>query len=68
MGVLWVGAVAYFTVLSREPGVPSDFGALFRSYHQVLAGGNPELLRSNFMNILLFFPGGLLLGALLPHR
>ena len=68
MGLLWVGAVAYFTVLSREPGAPSEFGPLFRSYRQVLAGGNPELLRSNFMNILLFFPGGLLLGALLPHR
>ena len=65
---LWCCGVLYITVLSREPGAASEFGSLFRSYRQVLAGGNPELLRSNFMNVLLFFPGGLLLGALLPDK
>ena len=66
--LLWACVSVHITLLSREPGAPSEFGTLFRSYRQVLAGGNLELLRSNFMNILLFFPGGLLLGALLPDR
>ena len=66
--VIWSYGVAYATILSREPGAAMEFCVLFRSYRQVLAEGNPELLRSNFMNILLFFPGGLLLGALLPDR
>ena len=66
--VIWSYGVAYATILSREPGAAMEFCVLFRSYRQVLAEGNPELLRSNFMKILLFFPGGLLLGALLPDR
>lgn len=66
--LLWGGAVVYVTILSREPGSTAGFGSLFCSYREVLNGGNPELLRSNFMNILLFFPGGLLLGAVLPDK
>ena len=66
--LLWGGTVIYITILSREPGTTFAYGALFRSYREVLAGGNRELLRSNFMNVLLFLPGGLLLGALLPDR
>lgn len=67
--VLWAGAVLYVTVLGREAGrAGGGFGTLLHSYRTVLAGGNPELLRSNFMNVVLFFPGGLFLGALLPRR
>ena len=66
--MIWSYGAAYATILGREPGAAMEFGTLFRSYRQVLAGGNPELLRSNFMNVLLFFPGGLLLGAILPDR
>ena len=55
--VLWGCAVVCITVFSREPGATLEFGVLFHSYRQVLAAGNPELLRSNFMNVLLFFPG-----------
>lgn len=67
--VLWSAAALWVTILNRSA---EPVGALrlplLHSYREVLAGGNPEILRSNFMNVLLFFPGGLLLGALLPHR
>lgn len=36
------------------------------SYYIVFTGGNPELLRSNFMNVVLFYPAGLLAYELLP--
>ena len=38
------------------------------SYRKVINGGNPEILRSNFMNVVLFYPIGLLATALLPKR
>ena len=34
----------------------------FQCYITVLKGGEKELLRSAFMNVLLFYPGGLLVG------
>lgn len=40
--------------------------APFHSYRAVLSGENPELLRSSFMNVLLFYPAGLLACSLLP--
>lgn len=40
----------------------------FHSYRAVRAGENKEILRSNFMNIMLFYPAGLLLFELLPQR
>lgn len=68
-GALWVIAVLYATVLNRGGETVSiEKTALFHSYRSVLAGGNPELLRSNFMNGFLFCPGGLILTALLPAR
>ena len=39
----------------------------FHSYRAVVAGENPELLRSNFMNAVLFYPAGLLGCDLLPE-
>ena len=42
--------------------------ALFESYKTVLNGGNPELLRSCFMNMVLFYPVGLLAFVLLPQK
>lgn len=67
--VLWTGVILYATVLNRTAeGSGGGWLPLLHSYREVLAGGNPELLRSNFMNAVLFFPGGLLLGALLPAR
>lgn len=67
---LWAAAVIMQTVVSRVPGsAPEAVWAPFRSYLDALSsGGQPELLRSNFMNVVLFYPAGLLLGSLLPER
>ena len=40
----------------------------FHSYREVVNGGNPEILRSNFMNVILFYPAGLLAASLLPRK
>lgn len=41
----------------------------FQSYIDALKeGGQKELLRSNFMNVILFYPAGLLAGSILPER
>ena len=57
------------TVLGRTPG---DFRepvrTLFASYRAVRGGANPELLRSNLMNVMLFVPAGLLGAAMLPRK
>ncbi len=57
----WALAVLWNTVLSREPGDFGPFQPLFASYRY--ARIQPEAYRSNFMNILLFFPGGVFLCA-----
>ena len=63
----WAAVVLYTTVLSRTGGIESVWAAVpFHSYREVLSGGNPELLRSNLMNVVLFAPAGVLTGALLP--
>lgn len=68
--ILWFLAVVWNTLLGREN--VSNFSASsfvpFHSYYVVLAGGERELLRSNFMNVILFYPGGLLVCELLPRR
>ena len=67
--LVWAAVVLYATVLSRNGGIESVWAAVpFHSYREVLSGGNPELLRSNLMNVVLFAPAGLLTGALLPER
>ena len=40
----------------------------FESYIKVMQGENPELLRSCFMNVALFYPAGLLGAVLLPRK
>lgn len=65
----WAGVVLYATILSRQAGIESVWAVVpFHSYREVLSGGDPELLRSNLMNAVLFAPAGLLTGALLPDR
>ena len=69
----WLGVIAVATLTDRSPGtVPVQPQLIpFHSYRAVLAGENRELLRSNFMNVMLFFPAGLLGCELLPkdwHR
>lgn len=68
--LIWIGVLAYATVFSRPVGQydPPNL-ILFHSYREVSSGGSWEILLSNYMNILLFFPGGLFLAAMLPrHR
>ena len=67
--VLWLAAVAAVTLLRRDPTEVCTVNLMpLHSYREVLAGGNIEILRSNFMNTALFFPGGVLLGLLLPRK
>jgi len=65
----WIAVLAYATVFSRPVG---DYGPVnlvpFHSYREVNNGGSWEILLSNYMNILLFFPGGLFSSAILPRR
>lgn len=65
--VIWLGITLYTTVFSRTPKAESQILPLLESYRQLLAGGNREILRSNYMNVLLFFPAGLLTVKLLPE-
>lgn len=39
----------------------------FHSYREVWQGASTEILRSNYMNVLLFYPVGFLFCALLPQ-
>ena len=41
---------------------------LFHSYRTLLRGGNKEILRTNFMNVVLFYPAGLITVSLLPRK
>ena len=68
-GVLavWLGAVLWLTVLNRSGGSTYLVSWIsLGTYWRVLRGENVELLRSSFMNGLLFYPAGLLLKGLLP--
>ncbi len=65
----WAAVVLWATVFSRGGGLEAEWLTLpFHSYREVLAGGNPEILRSNLMNVVLFVPAGLLSAALLPEK
>ncbi|MGM9594531.1 MAG: VanZ family protein [Candidatus Onthomonas sp.] len=66
--LLWVLAVLYVTLLDRSEGGGEVMLTPFWSYRAAFApDGNRELLRSNLMNVLLFLPGGLLLGEIAPR-
>lgn len=68
-GALWAAAVVYITILSRsETTVQAPNLVPLHSYLELLRGGTPELIRTNFMNIALFYPAGVLSAALLPQR
>lgn len=65
--LVWAAAVLWITTLSRSPG--SGFATElipFHSYRKLLAGADPEILRTNFMNAALFYPAGVLAASLLP--
>lgn len=65
---IWVSVTLWITIFSRAP----DSAHLpelipFHSYRKLLKTGVDEILRSNFMNVALFFPAGLLSASLLPE-
>lgn len=66
----WLAVILWSTVWSRALGEEIRGAILtpFYSYYIVLTGGEAELLRSNFMNALLFYPAGLFTFVLLPRR
>lgn len=68
--LLWVLAVGMQTLFRRTASVPAaPVWMPFQSYIDALvAGGQRELLRSNFMNAALFYPAGLLAMELPPEK
>ena len=64
-------AVIFFSTLAgRSSGLlgQQKLSLPFYLYYSVLHGGNSEILRSNFMNVVLFYPAGLLACELLPKN
>lgn len=66
--LVWLIVIIIATLTDRTPDTFSAVPELlpFHSYRAVMAGENPELLRSNFMNAVLFYPIGLLGCDVLP--
>lgn len=65
----WASLIVWSTVTSRqEAGSFEHYFIPFHSYRAVMNGGNIEILRSNFMNVVLFYPAGLMLCSLLPEK
>lgn len=66
--LLWLGVVIWSTLLSRfsESAAQDAAWIPFYSYYRVFNGANRELLRTNFMNVVLFYPAGLLAASILP--
>ena len=64
----WLSVIAVATLTDRTPGtIPAEPELIpFHSYRAVMAGENKEILRSNFMNVVLFYPAGLFACELLP--
>lgn len=64
----WLAVIAVATLADRTPGlIPMEPELIpFHSYCAVVAGENKEILRSNFMNVILFYPAGLFACELLP--
>lgn len=65
--VLWTAAVLWITVFRRTPetGSPPEL-IPFHSYRELFMTGSREIIRTNFMNVALFYPAGLLTASLLP--
>lgn len=66
---IWFSVTLWITLLSRTPGGAYSPELIpFHSYRKLLATGNTEMIRTNFMNIVLFYPAGLLAASLLPEN
>lgn len=67
--ICWIGAVGCATLGIRNEISDMQINLMpFHSFLEVCNGGNTEIYRSNFMNIVLFYPGGLLAASLLPRK
>ena len=68
--VVWICVVVGVTLGGRSADAVCQTAMLrpFHSYVAVWRGETSEILRSNFMNVVLFYPLGLLLDAGLPER
>lgn len=66
----WLAVISVATLTDRSPGlIPAEPELIpFHSYRAVFAGENKEILRSNFMNVVLFYPVGLFACELLPKN
>ena len=64
----WFLVVLWTTVINREPGSYESSWIPLHSYWLLITVGKGELYRSCLMNVLLFYPAGLLLAGLLPQR
>ena len=65
---VWLIVVVYITVVRRESSAEQDSAWIpLYSYRLAFSGVNWELLRSNLMNVMLFYPAGLLAGSVLPN-
>ena len=66
--ICWLSAACYATLGTRNSTQIVQINLVpFHSYREVWSGGNPEIYRSNFMNVVLFYPAGLLATSLLPE-
>lgn len=67
--IAWFAAVLWLTVLRRNgEGSYSVSWIPLHTYWRVLCGESPDLLRSAYMNAVLFYPAGLLLGGMMPQK
>ena len=68
--LMWAASVIIQTIFHRTPDISlQPIWQPFQSYVDALKeGGQKELLRSNFMNAVLFYPAGLLMISLLPEK
>lgn len=64
----WGAVILFGTLGQRVEGgnLSEPILAPFASYYAVLNGGNKEIYRTNFMNVALFYPAGLLGYEMLP--
>lgn len=66
--ILWAFLVLYLTHFSRGASSLEPQWIPLHKLYTVLNGGNREILRSAWMNLLLFIPGGVFLYDVLPVK
>lgn len=66
----WVAIVLFGTLGQRTEGgnLSEPILTPFASYYAAIHGGPKELYRTNFMNVVLFYPAGLLGCEVLPKQ